>query len=94
VILPLANRFSDLERRVIRWIGLPVPPLAIAPLFILVFLTYRYFRLYYPLLSPEAKPLREYSEAGYAAAYFAIAAGFFLYWRSFASPNDRSQHRQ
>jgi hypothetical protein len=79
VLLPILDRFSERARRFIAWSGVPVPPLETAGLFVIVFVAYRALRLYYPdTTAPYAKAIREYHEAGYAAAFLVVAIGFFL----------------
>lgn len=80
VLVPLADRFSDTARRALKWLGIPVPPLATAGLFVFVFVTYRFLRLLTDGTS-ISKPIREYSEAGYAAAYFVVAVSLLLRYR-------------
>jgi hypothetical protein len=60
--------------------GMPVPPLALAGIFLLVLVTHRHFRVSYPD-APAAKAVREYAEAGYAAAYLMVAASFLFRFR-------------
>jgi hypothetical protein len=80
VALPLIDRFSEHGRRFLRWIGMPVPPLALAGIFLLVLVTHRHFRVTYPD-APAAKAVREYAEAGYAAAYLMVAVSFLFRFR-------------
>lgn len=81
-VLPVLNLWSPRVRSFIEWTGVPVPPVELAGLFVLTFVVYRALRLYYPVeLSAIAKPIREYHEAAYSAAYLCVALSFFLkYW--------------
>ncbi|CAN1722414.1 conserved membrane protein of unknown function [Hyphomicrobium sp. 1Nfss2.1] len=82
VLVPLADRYWPWGRRTIAWFGMPVPPLEAAGLFVMVFIAYRVLVVVYPPLdSPYGKPIREYHEAGYAAAFLVISFSLFLdYW--------------
>ncbi len=79
VFLPLADRYWPRAEAFIDWTGVPVPPVATVGLFLTVLVLYRYLSLYYPHeISPVAKPLREYHEAGYAGVFLVVAITFFL----------------
>jgi hypothetical protein len=82
VVLPFLNLWSPRMRSFIEWTGVPVPPIELSGLFVLTFVVYRILRFYYPVeLSAIAKPIREYHEAAYSAAYLCVAFSFFLkYW--------------
>jgi hypothetical protein len=80
VILPLIDRFSKHGRRLLRWMGMPVPPLALAGIFVGVLVAHEYFKVRYPDW-PASKAIREYAEAGFAAGYLIIAVSFLLRFR-------------
>jgi hypothetical protein len=64
---------------IVAWFGVPVPPLSVGLLFLLVWLVFRIIMLpYADLAGDETKAIREWKEAGYAAAYLVLALGFLI----------------